>query len=355
LSRIVSAPEREELRRRVEKRLVNLCEPDGHFEEDLDVSDRLIDRCIAMQEANRLAYIGFDICTKRSLELVGVTRDPLWTQSPDVSGFLRMKPADDDERAPLNTQFELLQAMQRRGIALECADLLSFDLHEVLRRRLLNALTKEAKRGFLRVDLEQVLDTDQIVWRGLAKATRNGIKRRHANTRPLDGCIMAVLDSLDVQMSLMQRQGYVPPPQPAIDHAGSKIVQALQKQIDALQRQVSEGGRAKAIKDAFSASSSTAPMPAIADRPTADSKGKKNAAQDSKNGRDPKPPAELKGCCTRSSQASGRRKMCYAYNLGNCKKVADGGECSRGAHLCMKNVKGSACSQPHPQCNHTGR
>ena len=93
---------------------------------------------------------------------------------------------------------------------------------------------KMPQRGFLRVDIQQMLDADQIIWRHLAKSTRDGIKRRNAATRPLDDCIMKVLDCLDVQMALLQRQGAVQAaPQPAIDY-GPKIVKDLQKQIDAL-------------------------------------------------------------------------------------------------------------------------
>ena len=39
LVRVVSAPERAERRRRVEKRLACLCDESGHFEDSLDISD----------------------------------------------------------------------------------------------------------------------------------------------------------------------------------------------------------------------------------------------------------------------------------------------------------------------------
>ena len=44
---------------------------------------------------------------------------------------------------------------------MEMADLFSYDSHELLRRRLLTALTKEHPKGFLAVDLEQIIRADQ--------------------------------------------------------------------------------------------------------------------------------------------------------------------------------------------------
>ena len=45
---------------------------------------------------------------------------------------------------------------------------------------------------------------------------------------------------------------------------------------------------------------------------------------------------------------SAGKRMCFAYNLGNCTEVPDGGECSKGLHLCME----LGCQMPHPCKNH---
>ena len=90
ISRMVPQAELEERRRRIAKQLPSLVEMDGMFEPDLDVSDTLLKRCIAMYDLNRLAYIALELCTKRSMDLVGVTKDPVWSQAPNGSGFLRM-------------------------------------------------------------------------------------------------------------------------------------------------------------------------------------------------------------------------------------------------------------------------
>ena len=351
--RVITTAELEEKRRRVERRLTNLVEPDGHFEDNLDVSDRLLQRCIHMYESNRLVYIGFELCTKRDMDLIGVNKDTKWTQTPDGSGFIRMKPAEDEVLCRLSSQFELLHAIMRRGLALEMADALSFDLHEVLRRRLIAAITQVPSEGFLPVGLNQMLDADQVIWQQLYKATREGIKRRSSATRPLDDCMMKVLDSLKTQMALMPRQGSVSAAASSSNQPDqSRLVSSLQKQVEALQKQNKEQKRAKAIADVFAK-----PPPAIMDKPRPsqepkDSKAKKAKATGKGSARDPKCPANLPNCCTRSSPSTNLQKMCFAYNTGDCNAAGDGGQCPKGAHLCMRSVNGVACSQAHPQTRH---
>jgi hypothetical protein len=165
---------------------------------------------------------------------------------------------------------------------------------------------------------------------------------------------MAILNSLDTQMALMPRQGFVAVPQQVASDQSAKLIAALQKQVDSMQKQMTGQKHARAISDVFSGPCGSQMPQAIADAPAATGAGKtaKGKKADAKGDKDPKCPSALKGCCTRSNQATGRRKMCYAYNLGKCNSVADGAECAKGAHLCMKSVNGVACSKSHPQTKH---
>ena len=42
------------------------------------------------------------------------------------------------------------------------------------------------------------------------------------------------------------------------------------------------------------------------------------------------------------------RRMCFNFNLGKCQEVANGAECSKGWHLCMKK----GCHAPHSVADH---
>jgi hypothetical protein len=62
----------------------------------------------------------------------------------------------------------------------------------------------------------------------------------------------------------------------------------------------------------------------------------------------PRLPAGLYGMCPRSNQATNAKRLCFAFNLGQCAAASPGGDCVKGAHLCMKPLpNGEACSAPH--------
>jgi hypothetical protein len=253
---------------------------------------------------------------------------------------MKMRSSDpDDERVCIATHMDLLHALQRRGLALQMADLLEMETHEILRRRLMAALDKKPLTGFMPVTMNQVLEVDQIIWQELSKVARGGLRRRGAVARPLDSLLPGVLENLDVKMALLPRQGHVSAPrqasQPAAE-SSNKLISALQKQIDELKR-------ASAIGNTFAGSG--APKAKAAAKAGKNTKVKRFSNENpsgARSSQEIKPPPALAGCQTRSSVASGGQRMCFAYNLGTCKAKSD---CQKGAHLCMKTLKtGEACS-----------
>jgi hypothetical protein len=298
-------------------------------------------RCINMWQTKKLAYLPLDLCTKRTMDFVGINRDPAFVPTPDMAGMLKLRQVDDDERVEFGSQFDVLHAFQRRSIAFETADLMSFNSGEILRRFLLGPLTKAPMKGFLAVELQQCLEADQLIWNELQKKCRGGIRRQSTGARPLDEALPAVLASLPVQMAIMPRQGVVQPKVQVQEKSdlSAKLLNGIQKQLDDLKRDK----HANAIQKAFGDKSASSGDPAPNKQKNA--KAKKEEAQKKAKGRELKPPKGLEGCLTRSSQATGSKRMCFQFNLGQCSTKK---ECSQGAHLCMRNVKGEACSQTHP-------
>jgi hypothetical protein len=263
---------------------------------------------------------------------------------------MRMKNVDVEAPARLVTQFDIQYAFQRRGIGLHCADLMSFESHEMLRRQLQAALTKPPPDNFIQVNLTQILDADQVIWRLLNKHSRNGIKRRGALTRPLDDLLPVVLKDLDVKMALMPRQGVAQQrKEPALDNT-AKLLSDLQKQIENVRK---EAKHASAVSSAFTPK---APAKTPAAQPTKGS-GKGNDAKKRKKGdKAPRLPKGLEDCSTVSSAASGSKRFCFSFNMSGCKDAKPGHSCGRGAHLCMKTLSsGEACSGSHPQSACTAR
>ena len=122
----------------------------------------------------------------------------------------------------------------------------------------------------------------------------------------------------------------------------------LQKQIDELRK---GQNHASAIKKAFDGPGAANGGGAAAG---SDSKKKrKAAAKAAAEQRQVRQPKSLEGCCTISNAATNRKRMCFAFNLGQCNQVKPGQPCSKGMHLCMKNINGEACSLAHPQSSCT--
>jgi hypothetical protein len=142
-------------------------------------------------------------------------------------------------------------------------------------------------------------------------------------------------------MAMMPRQGvvHVPPPTQDKSDLTAKLLSGLQKQLDSLKNDK----HANAIQKAFNSPGVSSGDPAP--KPGKDAKAKKEDARKAAKNKELKPPKGLEGCLTRSSAATGRKRMCFQFNLGQCNNKK---ECTHGAHFCMRNVKGEACSMPHP-------
>ena len=155
--RRLGAIELDSRRRRVEDRLTGL-----KLQGELDVSDRLIELCVAVWESKRLSYIPWSACTAQSTEIRGLKKQIEW--DTDERGFLKKVSQEQEEVADCSSDYKLRLVLQRRGLAMEMADLLSYDLHEQLVEILFRALMKEPKTGKLKVSREQIMEADQEVF-----------------------------------------------------------------------------------------------------------------------------------------------------------------------------------------------
>ena len=330
--RVMPAAERRERFKRVEDRLA----PGIRTRGELEVSYKLMERCGEFSDANAIKHLPLELCTKRGDEVKGIDKDPTWATVPDpVSGILRLKMVRDDLRNVVDSQFALLFSFQRKAMALEMADIMSFENHELLRDRFVAALMKPPYSGFQRFTLEQVLEADVQFWVLMAEETRDGIRRSGAVERPCDAAFPRVMAHADFVIAMTPRQISVPvrgvplaafeAPNPG---GGAISKNAIKKQK-----------LANKIKSAFENPIQTA------------RKGKGGGKGDGAKGvLKPlvKLPPGLIGMCPRSNAATRNRRNCFSYNLWKCQAAAAGQDCAKGAHLCMKPLaNGEACSQPH--------
>ena len=333
--------------------------PGVPLENELDVADRLLIRAIEVYDSNKIAYIGLDLCTKRDDAVVGVQKNSEWESAPNVRGGFTFSRPDDGRRVNLDGQFKFAFAMQRRSLAMDMAEIMSYQNSERLRGRLIAALMLEPPPGFLPIGFQQALDADRCFWVEMAKVTRKGIKL-NSSARPCDTEFQKVYENFTFNMTLMPRQGSVrmgqsppaalhdkvAPPQLALHDrvtppaGGGGKRQRRQAAAAANQNAgASSSNNSKAAKDLAAAN-------AIANafkRP----KTEKGAGRDNKE-RPVRLPPKLIGMCTSSSRATGSKKFCFSYNLDGCDGAAAGASCPKGLHACMQPLpNGEACSGNH--------
>jgi hypothetical protein len=179
------------------------------IEGQLEPSHRLIDLCVQFAEDNQIKYIEWHDCTQRSQEVLSIKKDKqlnerVWT--PDASGVVRERAKQPDSRADVRSDLRLRQALQRRGLALEIADLMRYETHELLVEKLFEEFLREPLEGYFGVATQQIQAADRHAFVRLAELCRTGVQRTPSGTYPLEAAMTVTLTKPAFSFLLMQRQ-----------------------------------------------------------------------------------------------------------------------------------------------------
>lgn len=270
--------------------------PGFDFDVDIEPSIHLIELAANMIETGAIKYLSWDLCTTRYQELCATKKDRTWR--PDSHGHLKEHDHLVMPQADIASDLKLLNALRRRGVALDVGMVLSFEQHEKVVKWLFRAMSREPPTGYARVSFDQLALADKELWRMAAERTRAGLALLPDGNKPLDVIIPEALSDSTLAMMLM--------PLPAGRSSGGIAGAAPPR---------SSGGQAKRQAPA-------AP----------------NLQRAAKNKR-VQPPQSFKGLPTRTKDD---KPICYSFNLpGGCPEGKAGGQCRRGVHLCPK------CFGPH--------
>ena len=106
-----------------------------------------------MYEDNCLIYLDWEVCTKHEIELpAGSKNNKLW--KPDSSGVVRERIVERAMSADTSTDLKLRFTLQRRGLALDIADLLAFEQHQKIVDWLLGEFHRVAPDGYSKVSIK---------------------------------------------------------------------------------------------------------------------------------------------------------------------------------------------------------
>ena len=307
--------EREARRSRLQSRLVGV-----DITGDLDPSPSLVHATHTMAVSGVVKYVPWETCTKFSQEAYLQPKKRLgW--APDASGVVKEHASAELPVATVNTTHLLSQALIRRGLALEIGMVMTFEVHESVRRSLLDALCEDPPPGYSPASMAQLERADAYLFAKLAEYTRTGIRGIVATGFPLDGFVGKILDSSKYNMLLLPlARGSGSASSSSAAHGGEQqgkrapkadrqqsTIDNLKRQVENLKRKGDQGGRPKRQKHAQS---------------------RAQQGQDNRSG--PMPP-ELKGHLSSTPKGP----ICFNFNMQKgCPDTGTGQRCRRGWHFC---------------------
>jgi hypothetical protein len=192
------------------------------------------------------------------------------------------------------------------------------------------------------VTVEQLNRTDREVWRFLALACRQGVRRGPDGARPLDVQLPLALVDPTVRMHLL--------PLPSGSGAGRGGAAAPDTGASASKRRAdSLAAENKRLRSELAASRASGPgggKGAGTNKGKAKGKGRGFSGLSSDQYR-PKMPAGLIGKAYRAPNGD---NICFSFNLpGGCSGAPPGSKCTPGAHVCAE----PGCGQAHSLTEHS--
>ena len=245
----------------------------------------LVDRYNAMLEDGVLKYIHWEELASRKDELYGLKKTKEW--KVNSSGHLMEVVSDIGPRTEVSTDLKVLQALNRRGAAMELSNLMDYQVHDKLTRMLMREFQRDTVPGFHRVALDQLHRADKEVWAFMAERTRDGLMPDAAGARPLDDLLPQALLDPTVRMMLLPLPG-----------AQNK---RRADDNEPPSTKASKRAKKKARQEAAQTSAPRGPPPR---NPKGDGKGQ---------GKTRSMPGGLLG----NSKTAEGKSICFGYNLGN--------------------------------------
>eukprot|EP00435_Cladocopium_sp_Y103_P045636 s2855_g13.t1 len=196
LARKVPAAEREARLSNLKLRLNGVI-VEGHSEPAhafLDLATQLFDQ-------NVLRYIPLEKCYSRLTEL-SVSGQPQSKLLEVESSKVVVKDRELDHEATVQSSYQALEALKRRGLALEFAGVMSFTCHDRYVQLLFSHLNRDPPSGYNRCSVSQLLAADKAAWTSLIE---KNVKPRPdaAGTLELDSKLEEALKSYEVSFTLL--------------------------------------------------------------------------------------------------------------------------------------------------------
>ncbi len=160
----------------------------------------LLDACAQMYHLNEIRYLAPEKCVSR-LHEVTHAKSPL-KQLEIESDKLVLKEHQDVPAETAHSGPQVKEALERRGLGLVFADLITHSSYTRYISALFAHLHREPPPGYSRCSVSQLVAADKAVW---SKLLEDNVKPRRNpdGTYPLDGVLVRALESYQVSFSLL--------------------------------------------------------------------------------------------------------------------------------------------------------
>ena len=283
------------------------------IENELEPSTSLLEYAAHLEQCDILRYIPVEKCQSRHFEM----QHSKPKKSVEIDGStLKISEGSQVPTQDASTAFEVQQALRRRGLALEFANLISWPVHERYVSYLFHQFTQEPPPGFSKITIAQILRADREAF-NQASETCPHIRSHGDGTRPLDDVFRNIFQMHQVSFHLLPTVA-----SKKIEKEPNKYHWAPYGGHDDSPGYLKGKGKGKKGKQKGG-------------------KGKQKGA--SYRQWEPPVPMALREGGGVANDPSGQA-ICFGYNMGVCKDAPDGAECPKGRHVCCKK----GCFQLHP-------
>eukprot|EP00971_Amphidinium_carterae_P326374 6457107-Amphidinium_carterae.1 len=262
-----------------------------------------------MHDQNRAKWLPWAKYTKQQQEIMADKGDPMVVLD-QTSGTLKPKNGLALMEADLSSDLLVYLALVRRGLALDQAGLVSYDVHSLWLEEMFEHRLAPAARGHTKTTLDQMQEADKLFWYKLSEQCTDGIRVMSDGTAPMEVVFKNLIYNNEVQSRLSQLQSSAA--------SASEPPPATSLGLPPLQRKRPQQGQ------------------------TGKAAGKKQQKT-----MQPNMPAGLQGGVSQLPDGS---PICFAYNLGTCPYKPDPttNKCVRGKHVCCaKGCGGSHTFREH--------
>jgi hypothetical protein len=303
----VPLPEREHRRLHQQSLLTGI-----KIEGNLEPAHSLVDLAMAIKEEDVVRYICPTACISREQEIKGLKKETLI--KADSMGQLRSVTKDLSPHADISSEYRLRLALQRRSLALDQMNLMSYHKSESYHSYMFDLLMRAVPSSHKPITVHQLMEADKHIWARMAELCRTGLSVTASGSYPMETALDAALSD-PITVSLLQ-------PLPA----GSNSYRPLKEYDSFENRQAPWQPSGKGKKGKGKGKNSKG------------SKGFQQSTQQSI-----RLPEGLQG----SSITKNGRRICFGFNLGTCSSK----DCQKGVHVCCKCFQNSHSFQSCPSKN----